>query len=152
MIGGCWTGRLMLAGGRRKSRCWDVDVPIGGFLPSSPPPTLPPLHRGYVLKATTPSPSVTDGAAGTSCRSSKIMVDQGPANVALCILPRPFLFPQSVPRLFHPHAAGCRPGAEQPAVVADRCTASGEPRGGGRRLATRQERQTATPNLPASRL
>lgn len=54
----------------------------------------PPLHRGGdVFTATTPSPNMTDGAARTSCRSSQIMVDQGPADAALCIFPPLFLFP-----------------------------------------------------------
>lgn len=36
---------------------------------------------------------MTDGAARTSCCSSQIMAEQGPADAALCIFPPLFLFP-----------------------------------------------------------
>lgn len=74
---------------------------------------------------------MTDGAARTSCRSSQIMVDQGPADAALCIFPPLFLFPLLSLVYFSAPPIPPRPlpGAKQPAVVTDCCTASGKPRG-----------------------
>lgn len=83
-----WLQVARLAGDRRKSGCRYVDVHHWG-IPLTP---QPPHREGDVLTATTPSPNMTDGGARTSCRSSQIMVDWGPAVAALCIFTHLFLF------------------------------------------------------------